>query len=268
MLRKIGLLDIGAALFLLPFLITSAWADPLSRNITVAPDVDVPVSIYPAKGKPSAVLLWLPSEVGVANAEKSAAEKLAEKGIEVWVADTLFARFLPLLPSSMEKIPPSDIARLIEAARRSSSRPVYLISAGRGAVPALEGAALWQKQHGKSHEMKQLAGAILFFPNLYVATPDVGEDADYLPIASHTHLDIMILQGNMSPWYWRLDRTREKLEKGGSKVSIQVLLGARDRFYAREHTSIPLKSEQEMAGRMPDLVYDALKVLQERESRP
>ena len=268
MLRKIGILNVGTALFLLSFFIPSAWADSLSKNITVAPDVDVPVSIYPAKGKLSAVLLWLPSEVGVANAEKSAAEKLAEKGVEVWVADTLFARFLPLLPSSMEKIPPSDIAQLIEAALRSHSKPVYLISAGRGAVPALEGAALWQKQHGKSREGKQLAGAILMFPNLYVATPDVGEEADYLPIASHTHLDIMILQGNMSPWYWRLERTREKLEQGGSKVSVQVLIGARDRFYAREHTSVPLRSEQEMARRMPDLVYDALRVLQERENRP
>lgn len=242
-------------------LASAAWAaspDGQARTITLKDGTGVPVTVFPAAGK--ALLLWLPSEMGLVPAEADAAARLAHRGVEVWLADTLSARFLPPLPSSLEKIPAGDVTQLVEAARRRSGKTVYLVAAGRGAVPALRGAARWRERHGGSSP--GLGGAILLYPDLYVATPEPGEEAKYLPIASHTRLNIVILQGELSPWYWYLDTLKATLRQGGSKVEITPLPGTRDRFYGRGAAKVPLASEQAMAKRLPQLIFDALQALQ------
>jgi hypothetical protein len=160
-------------------------------------------------------------------------------------------------------VPAEDVAQLIEAASRDTGKSVYLVTAGRGALPALLGAAQWVRQNPQRRGV--LAGAILLYPNLYVATPEPGEDADYRPIATQTSLDLFVLQGELSPLYWRLDTLRSKLEQGGSRVVIKTLPGTRDRFQARESTSVPLPSEQAMAARLPELVRDAWRDLKSRQ---
>jgi len=251
---------LALCLFLCLPLAASA-ATPMEKGIALAGGVEVPVSIYPATG--DSVLLWLPSETGLVAAEREAAAILAQQGLEVWLADTLFARFLPILASSLDKVPAEDVAQLIEAARRDTGKSVYLVTAGRGAVPALQGAAQWAGQNPQRRAV--LAGAILLYPNLYVATPDPGEDADYRPIASQTRLELFVLQGELSPLYWRLDVLRNKLEQGGSRLTVKTLPGTRDRFYARESTSVPLPSEQAMAARLPELIGDAWRDLKNRQ---
>lgn len=236
-------------------------ATPMEKSIALAGGVEVPVSVYPATG--DSVLLWLPSETGLVAAEREAADSLAQQGIEVWLADTLFARFLPILASSLDKVPAEDVAQLIEAASRDTGKSVVLVTAGRGAVPALQGAAQWAMQNPQRRAV--LAGAILLYPNLYVATPDPGADADYRPIATQTSLNLFVLQGELSPLYWRLDVLRQKLEQGGSRVTVKTLPGTRDRFYAREATSLPLQSEQAMAARLPELIADAWRDLKSRQ---
>jgi len=253
MLRCVPLLCL---LFFLPIGAVSAAA-PIEKAIAMGEGVEVPVRIFAARG--DSLLLWLPSETGLVAAEANAAAGLSQQGVEVWLADTLFARFLPILASSLEKVPAEDVAQLIEAAHRETGKSVYLVTAGRGAVPALRGAAQWGKQHPQHRDA--LAGAILIHPNLYVATPEPGEDVDYRPIATQTRLDLMVLQGELSPLYWRLDALQEKLEQGGSRVIVKTLKGTRDRFYAREATAVPLLTEDAMAARLPELVYDAWREL-------
>lgn len=238
----------------------AVWAaDPggQSRNVTLQDGTQVPVTVFPAAGR--SLLLWLPSGSGLVPAESAAAARLASRGVEVWLADTLSARFLPPLPSSLEQVPASDVTQLIAAARREGGKTVYLVTSGRGAVPALQGAALWRRQHGGRDP--GLGGGILLFPDLYVAAPEPGEDARYLPIAFNTRLDLVILQGELSPWYWYLDALKTALERGGSTVRITPLPGTRDRFYGREAAKVPLASEQAMAKRLPELIFDAWQAL-------
>jgi hypothetical protein len=227
-------------------------------TIKSASGTDISVTRYPASG--TSLLLWLPSENGLAPAEWAAAQALSKRGIEVWMADMLGAYFLPLLPSSLEKIPAADVADVIEYAVTRSGKRVYVLVAGRGAVPALQGVAEWQRRNALARQGK-VAGAILLYPNLYVATPEAGEDAEYLPIASGTHLDIAILQPELSPWFWRLDDLKARLERGGGHVHITTLPGTRDRFHAREDTKVPLPSERAMAERLPELLYDSWREL-------
>lgn len=236
-------------------------ADDRGKALTIksASGTDISVTRYPARG--TSLLLWMPSENGLAPAEWAAAQVLSKRGIEVWMADTLGAYFLPLLPSSLEKIPAADVADVIDYAVTRSGKRVYVLVAGRGAVPVLQGVAEWRRRNAPARQGR-MAGAILLYPNLYVATPEAGEDAEYLPIASDTHLDIAILQPALSPWFWRLDDLKARLEQGGSHVHITTLPGTRDRFHAREDTKVPLPSERAMAARLPDLLYDAWHDLQ------
>lgn len=215
------------ALFLLLLASASAWAGAGARSINVAPDVDVPISIYGASQQH--LILWLPSERGVVDPEHEVAKQLAQLGYEVWIADLFGARFLPAVPSSLNAIPATDVVQLIQAAAQRHGK-IYLLSSSEGATLALEGAQLWQQD--KSN--RPVAGAILLFPNLHAAIPDAGTAPTYRPIVAQSRLPIAILQGNLSPWYWQLDALTAQLERGGSRVTRQILPGMRDRFYFRE----------------------------------
>lgn len=227
---------------------------PVEHKVSVGPSGDkteMPVTVYPAKGRD--LIVWLPSDNGLLPADARIASQLAAAGIEVWTADALGARFLPLVPSSLEQIPAADIADLVRAAKTKSGKQVFLLGPGRGAVPALSAAKLLQ-----ADKVPALRGVVLVSPNLYVGTPEAGEEAKYLPIAAQTKTRLYILQPELSPWRWYLDRLSGQLKQGGSRVEIKTLPGVRDRFYYREDRP---PAEQAMGKRMPRLIADALKDL-------
>ena len=224
-----------------------AFAAAESISIPVAPNVDVPVTRYHSTKQ--RLILWLPSEAGVMQAEHDTAAKLARRGYSVWVADLFGARFLPLGLSSMDNIPAADVAGLIQAAAKQY-RKIILISSGRGAAVALSGV------QGK--RPPAIAGAVPLFPNLLTHSPEAGEEAEYLPLAQQTCLPIVILQGDKSPWHWQLDGLKQQLIQGGSRVAVRHLPGMRDRFYFREDA---LPSELELGTRLDRLILDAIKKL-------
>lgn len=230
---------------------TSAFAAPESQTILVAPNVEIPVTHYSARGQ--TLILWLPSEFGLVQTQHSAAEKLAQRGYNVWLADLFGAHFLPVVPSSLNEIPIADVTGLLQTAAKKY-RKIILVSSGRGAAVSLSGVQQWQSKH-KQHP---IAGAVLLFPNLLTSSPEAGEEAAYLPIARQTRLPIAILQGDLSPWYWQLDTLKQQLEQGGSRVAIQTLPGMRDRFYFREDT---LPRERELSDRLDGLIDEAIKNL-------
>lgn len=220
------------------------------RNIRVGADTDVPVRIYGASPR---LILWLPGETGVVNADTRVAAQLAKLGYEVWLADLFAARFLPVVPSSLTHMPDTDVTQLIRSAARHHSH-IYLLTTGHGAGLALRGAQRWQREgRGKS-----LAGALLLFPNLYANSPEAGEAPQYHPVARHTRLPIVIVQGALSPWYWRVDEMAQLLRRGGSRVTVKKLSGMRDRFYFREDAS---PAEREQGNQLPTLIVDSLNSL-------
>lgn len=238
----------AAAVFCVLLNATSAWASAESRSIHVAPDVDVPVNVYGA-GNPR-LILWLPSEMGLVNADLRIAAQLSRQGFEVWVADLFSARFLPAVPSSLKAIPCSDVARLLRAAAPHHAQ-IYLLGSGHGAGLTLEGARCWQ-QHNPAHPIN---GVVLLFPNLYAGSPEPGKAPSYLPVASQTRLPIFILQGNLSPWYWHLDEMKATLEHGGSRVAIKILPGMRDRFYFRGDAN---PRERELGRQLAALITESI----------
>lgn len=244
----------GALLVNVSIAFAHSSAAPTEQKLSVGPlgdKTEIGVTVYPAKGRD--LLVWLPSDNGVLPADARIAAQLASAGIEVWMADALGARFLPVVSSSLEQIPAADIADTVRAAKTKTGKAIYLLGPGRGAVAALNGAKLLQ-----SDKNKILNGVVLISPNLYVGTPDAGEEAKYLPIAAQTRTRFYILQPELSPWRWYLDRLSSQLKRGGGRVQVKTLAGVRDRFYYREDGP---PAEQAMAKRMPQLIAHALKDL-------
>ena len=255
-MKKIGFpLPFALALLLallFPLSVVAAPIQAVSQTLHLPGGTDVVLSVVPGKG--NTLLIWLPSESGIVAAEHKIAAVLAKSGIEVWLPDLHAAYFLPIVPSSMQQIPAADVARVIALAQQRG-KAVYLVSGGSGAALALQAVA----QLGNSKH--KLAGAILFSPNLFAGTPEPGEEAKYLPVASRTRLPIVILQPDYSPWKWRVEELQSRLQHGGSKVRLKSLPGVRDRFYYREDAS---PAERAWAVRVPELILNALKSLKEK----
>ena len=90
------------------------------NDVLTADDVEIPIEIHPAEGE--VVAIWLPSEAGPQAVEEILATELANLGIEVWRVDPVEARFLPILASSLDKIPAGDIQALLEHAHQRTGK--------------------------------------------------------------------------------------------------------------------------------------------------
>ncbi len=222
------------------------------RDIRLADKTTVTVEVHAAKG--DALVLWLPSGFGKFAGEAQVAERLAALGVEVWQADLLEARFLLPVESSLENVPDSDVAELIETAAVTGKR-VHLLASARGGIVALRGAKAWQAKHPKD---KSLGGVLLLHPNLFLGPPEPGKEAEYHPVVAQARLPVYILQPEQSPWRWRLEATQAELEKGGSKVFTRVLTDVRDRFYFRPDAT---RVEEDVANRLAGMLRDSIQTL-------
>ena len=236
-------------LFLLP--LSTLCAEEIT-SITTQTGDEINIVTHHSKGKK--LFIWLPSEAGPQLSEKKAAEHLANKGIEVWRINLLEDYFLPVVASSMERIPNTAISDLIQHAINQTHKQVYLVTTGRGAIPLLRGARHWQSQSTQTG----LAGVILMSPKFYIETPDPGLEGKLMPVVSTTNLPIFILQPNKSPWFWKLDTTVPALQQGGSDVYVRRLNNVRDRFNFRPDAT---DYEKQLSKKLPLLFTQATRLL-------
>jgi len=235
-------------LLLVITLLFSPFAQADSLNIAVDDETEIPVQTFNASG--DSLYIWLPSEAGFLPNEYQSARTLQQRGISVWFANTLEARFLPTAPSSLLKIPDSDVQALIDYALQNTSKTIYLVAQGRGVISVLRGVARWQQTSANT----RFGGSILISPQLFVATPDPGVAANLMPIVSSTNQALFIIQPALSPWWWKQPITIPELRKAGSDVYHQTLSGVRDRFYYRPDATA---QEQATAQLLPDVLAQA-----------
>ncbi|MEK6771945.1 MAG: TlpA disulfide reductase family protein [Pseudomonadota bacterium] len=227
-------------------LATANAATPRSLEIRIDREAEVPVIVHEARSPgPRALVLWLPTGLGSSAGDAAIAEALAGRGITVWRADVLTGRLLPPGESSLDRVPADDIARLIDHAERTTGRRVWLLASARAGLLAVRGAHAWRRQHP---EGTALAGLLLLHPNLFLTPPEPGRDAEYHPLVAHARFPIYLLQPELSPWHWRLERTVEELHKGGSVIAVERVAGMRDRYYFRPDAS---DAERREATKLP-----------------
>jgi thiol-disulfide isomerase/thioredoxin len=209
---------------------------------------EVAYQYYPANG--GKLFIWVAPEAGLQKSEQLAAEQLASKGIEVWYPNLFEANFLPVVQSSMDRIPDVQIADTLSAAV-STGKQVYFVTSGRGVVPVLRGIRRWQQDNSTS---TQFHGLIMLSAKLFVETPDPGKAAELMAIAQASNVPIYWLQPDKSPWFWKLAITVPALQQGGSHVFVQRLRNVRDRFYYRPDATA---YENKLATTLPDLLLNA-----------
>lgn len=204
---------------------------PQDRNLVTNDGTDIPVAVYAAEHGP--VLLWFPSEHGILAGHHRQAGHLQDAGVEIWLPDPFSGYFLPTAPSSFDRIPVELVSSLIEKASANGDRPVFVFGNDRAAPWLLEGLRRWQTDHpGATH----LAGLLLMSPYLHTGLPEVGEEAEFQPIARATNLPIYLMQPLLSPQYPLVREVRALLSEGGSDVAVRILPDVRDRFFFRPNT--------------------------------
>ena len=214
---------------------------------------EIITTIYKAEG--NTLFLWLYSEAGPQKTEEKIIRELVNNNIEVWRVDLFSSHFLPIAASSMDRIPDSDFSQLIEYAYQKTGKKIIPVTTGRGSLPLLRGARLWQTTFPKS---TALAGVILMSPKFYIETPEPGVEGKLQPIVEQTNLPIFILQPQKSPWYWKLDKTIPALEKSGSDVFVKRIKGVRDRYYFRPDAD---QYEKKLSAQLPKTLKLAAKSL-------
>lgn len=199
-----------------------------NTRVVISPDqAQITVQIYPADGK--VLLIWLTNEAGVQAIDHEIAQRLADRDVEVWIPELLDAYFMPTTESGMDRVPDVAVSALLDAAN-ASGKALILAGSGRTAIPILNGARHWQLQHPQNSALR---GATLLSPILYTETPDAGQTGKLMPIVEASNLNVVILQPDKSPWYWKMPDITAALQKGGSDVAVWRQANLRDRYYFR-----------------------------------
>lgn len=171
-------------------------------------------------------LLWVPSEQGLSEPERHAAQQLAKQGTEVWLLDLTHAYFLPQLPSSMDAVPLQDLVDWLRAAQ-ADGRGVTVYAVARAAVPVLRAAARLEPAQ------RARLCVLLMYPNLYTALEPLAEPG-YLDLGDVVGLRVHLLQPRRSaatPW---LPGQLAHLALHGAAVSHVILENLREAYWERE----------------------------------
>lgn len=205
------------------------------------------------------LFIWLISQYGHAEEPRAIGAALVLRGAEVWLVDLLDSLLMERTSDNVRNLEGEPVLALIEAAQRAvegTSRPVVLVACDRMAAPALRGMRLWQARGVAS---SRLAGAVLFFPNLYRGNPVAGEDPELIGIARATNMPVFVMQPELGTQRWRFAELLDALHAGGSAAWGWFLPQVRDFFYL--HFEQPTPSEEQMTTQIPQRLFTAARLL-------
>lgn len=228
-------------------------AASIQDTVELDDGTEISIEVFPSDGKH--LTLWLPSEFGLSPRQTPTAQGMAKQGMEVWIPDLHSAWFIPAGRYSLNDIAPAALTSLIKKAA-DTDKTVYLIASGRTAALALRSIRQFQLQH--QQHSKHIGGLISFNPRLFVRTPQGGEAAEFLPIATASNTPVYMLQPQNSGGYWRTGKVVEQLSKGGSPVFTHRLENVSDGFNLRPEFS---PEEEAMTARLPGIFAGAIKQL-------
>jgi len=255
-LRRSSVLFLSLLWFFLP---AFGLAGVLELEIEVSSDASINLTqfIGDATVKPNKLLIWLPSERGIAKPTFPLAESLSNSGIHVWLVDLHSSYVIPASRKSIDAFPVKDLLRLFEQAKLQGYQEIYLLSASRGARLVLDVIYEFSIANPESNLLK---GSLLMHPNLFAGVPVMGQRAEFLPVASTSHLPVYLIQAEFSTKYVYTRDIREQLEIGGSRVFTHLLKNVEAGFYARDENELDRESLS-ARQKLPKLVVGAMDLL-------
>jgi hypothetical protein len=193
-------------------------------------------------------LIWFACNQGEETAEFETARNLVALGYQTFFPDMLSAHFLSPTPSNIGKVPPQEVAKVIQhIIEESDAEKIYLVGGARSAVPILSGLA---EKDIKSET--RINGALLITPRINKLTPVPGSEPVYIDAIGHTLHPIRVLEGERTPNRWGLPHLKQKLAESGSMVSTALIKGVRGFFYLRNDKT----ADEEKATHELHLIID------------
>ena len=159
-------------------------------------------------------------------------------GSEIWRIDLLADYFIPRSSENVRTLPGDGIAALLTAAHLRTSKQIILVAYDRMSLPLLRGVRQWQIDYqGPS----RLAGAVLFYPNLFGPPPMAGQEPELDPIVWSINVPVVVYQPALGPHRWRLSEVMTALWAGGSPAFSYIVPDVRDWFFMHPPDQDPLE---------------------------
>jgi thiol-disulfide isomerase/thioredoxin len=201
------------------------------------------------------LFIWLLNQYGERERADSLAWRLEARGATVWRVDLLESLLRERGAEAIRGIDGAPVAALLQRAVRSGRRPIVLVACDRMAAPLLRGLRAWQERGGDNTDV---AGAVLFFPNLHRGTPVAGEAPELLGIVSATNMPVMVMQPALGANRGRLDELLHALRASGGTAYSWLVPEVRD-YYLMQVEKPVSESLQAMAGPVPAAVERAVR---------
>lgn len=217
-------------LFMLPLYVSA-------QTIVVSDESgnDINVEIMPADG--DYLVIWLVDHAQERLLFEGMIESVNRAGFELWRVDLLADYFLPRSSENERTLSGDGVAALIEAAHQQSNKRIVLAAYDRMPLPLLRGARMWQQQHPDAES--RLAGAVLYYPNLFGPPPIAGENPELDPIVNATNIPVTIYQPERGGQRLRVSELMAALWQGGAPAFVYLVPDVRDWFFMH-----PLEGEE------------------------
>lgn len=248
-MRVLRRLMLCVSLCFVPTAVWAGFALPLGQGDQLE------VRVWGADQATGPLFVWLLNQYGERVRADQLAQDLDALGATVWQVDLLDSLLLERTADAIRNLDGAAVAALLAAAGQAAgARPVVLVACDRMAAPALRGLRAWQERGDAD---ANVAGAVLFFPNLYRGTPVAGEAPELLGIVAATNLPLMIMQPALGTNRGRLDELLGQLRAAGSAAFAWLVPEVRD-YYLLQTEQPASESLEAMAGPVPPEVERAI----------
>lgn len=196
-----------------------------SGYVTDADGNEISIRHYPAEG--DLLVVWLVDHDEQRDVFEDMLLAVQSAGIEIWRVDLLEAYFLPRSSENERTLSGAGVAAVLGQALTTSDKTVILAAYDRMPLAALRGMRKWQQQG----DVSRLAGAVLFYPNLFGPAPIAGEEPVLDPIVSATNLPVVIYQPELGSQRWRLEKVMQGFWAAGAPAFTYLVPDVRDWFF-------------------------------------
>ncbi len=217
---------VALGLLLFSLLLSPLQLSAQTFTVSDGGEAEITVRVTPAAG--DLLLIWLDDHDSVRPPFEAVLQQVVASGVELWRLDLLADYFLPRAGESERTLTGAGVAAVLERALQQSNKRILLAAYDRMPLALLRGLVQWRQQGGDSD---RVAGAILFYPNLFGPAPIAGEEPELDPILQSPNLPLLILQPQRGGQRWRIDTVLQAFWQAGTPAVADLVEGVRDWYF-------------------------------------